>query len=517
MHKYWGKKPSNDLNELIEKYSNQGDILLDPFSGYGVFCCEAYIMQRNVISNDLNPIAHYLNCQLLEKNIDLNKLQTEWAKIKNDFQPYIKSWYGFKINNIDIELITILRNKADKPIKAKFKIAGRRNLEELVFAEDEIENYLMLEDSREINDWYPKVKLILNSRISAKPQMKVENLFTKRTLACHARLFSLIKQYSSGNELDLFKVAFTANLANCSKLVPPIKSRGDISQGAWMTGFYIGETYIENNVLHYYENRLKKVINGKEDYFNQFDMLQTLKDVGAISDFDEFNNKTFGYMNLMNDAKHLELKNDSIDYVFTDPPYGEAVPYFEQSVIWNSWLEFNPNYESEIVISDSKERNKNQEIYENEINNAFSEIARVLKANKYFSLTYHSLSGAEWKAITNACIRNGFELHDFKWLVQKSFTPRQLNNEKSIKGDVLITLKKSVKPLNPKYIDDKLLEREIIELIRNNLKCTSLDTNNIFLLVMKMLFSKHTLVTSLDMLQMLKNNFEFINDKWRIK
>ena len=61
-------------------------------------------------------------------------------------------------------------------------------------------------------------------------------------------------------------IAFTANLANCSKLVPPIKSRGTLSQGAWMTGFYSGETYIENNVLHYYENRIKKAIKGKEDY-----------------------------------------------------------------------------------------------------------------------------------------------------------------------------------------------------------------------------------------------------------
>ena len=66
-----GKKPSNDLKELIERYSNKGDTVLDPFSGYGVFCSEAYILNRNVISNNLNPIANYINIQLLEKNVDL--------------------------------------------------------------------------------------------------------------------------------------------------------------------------------------------------------------------------------------------------------------------------------------------------------------------------------------------------------------------------------------------------------------------------------------------------------------
>lgn len=47
-----------------------------------------------------------------------------------------------------------------------------------------------------------------------------------------------------------------------------------------------------------------------------------------------------------------------MDYVFTDPPYGDSVPYFEQSIIWNSWLGFTPDYQQEIVISDSKQRQK---------------------------------------------------------------------------------------------------------------------------------------------------------------
>ena len=84
MHKYWGKKPSNDLKELIEEFSNEGDTVLDPFSGYGVFCCEALILNRNVIANDLNPIANFLNKQLLNKEIDLDLVQKQWKKIKKE-------------------------------------------------------------------------------------------------------------------------------------------------------------------------------------------------------------------------------------------------------------------------------------------------------------------------------------------------------------------------------------------------------------------------------------------------
>ena len=99
MHKYWGKKPSSDLNELIEKYSKVGDTVLDPFSGYGVFCCEAYLLNRNVISNDLNPIANFINNQLLSKDYDLKKLIEEWSLIKEEFTPYINSWYKLELGN----------------------------------------------------------------------------------------------------------------------------------------------------------------------------------------------------------------------------------------------------------------------------------------------------------------------------------------------------------------------------------------------------------------------------------
>lgn len=507
MHKYWGKKPSNDLKGLIEKYSSEGDTVLDPFSGYGVFCSEAYILNRNAISNDLNPIANFINIQLLERNIDLEKLKKQWKLIKSEFEPYNFEWYKWSYNEQPVELITVLRNKEDIPIKCKFKILGSTKSQEIDISAIESQEYLKFEKNQEIVDWFPITKLIRNSRISAKEGMNVSDLFTKRTLACHARLLTLIEKHSSGKEKDLFKVAFTANLANCSKLLPPIKSRGAMAPGAWMTGFYIGETYLENNVLHYFENRFSKIIKGKEDYLNQF------------GDKGEFNFNAINYSNnyqtLQNDAKNLSIENESIDYIFTDPPYGDAVPYFEQSVIWNSWLKLEPDYKNEIVISDSKERGKDCNKFEEEINLAFSEIRRVLKTNKYFSLTYHSLSGKEWKAITNACIKNGFELVDYEWLVQKSFTPRQINRLTSIKGDVLVTFQKAANIETVTYKSDIEITQIFIEQIEKWLDNSGLDTNEIFLKTMKKVFSEKILIGDVDLLKILIENFTFSeNQQW---
>ncbi len=503
MHKYWGKKPSSDLKELIENFSTEGDTILDPFSGYGVFCCEAYLLNRNVISNDLNPIANFINRQLLTKDIDLKKLEKEWKGIKKEFTPFVNSWFGIEVENEQIQLINVLRDNQDIPIKGRYKGRGDKKSKEITFSQKQIDFFLEYEKNQLIDDWFPKQELIENSRISAKKGMSVADLFTKRTLACHARLLTLIERISTGNEREFMKLAFTANLANCSKLVPPINSRGDMSQGAWMTGFYIGETYLENNVLQYFENRFDKIVKGKKDYLSFF-----------TNDIFRNNSPEYHYLVTGYDAKNLNIESESIDYVFTDPPYGDAVPYFEQSIIWNSWLKLSPNYKNEIVISDSKLRTKNIFNFENEINEAFSEIRRVLKEDGHFSLTYHSLSGLEWKAITNACIKNGFEMVDFKWLVQKSFTPRQINRSKSIKGDVLVTFKKAPS-ITSILMEESEIEGLFVKQIEDWLSREPLDTNEIFMRIMKMIFTRNIIIGNIDLLDILVKHFGFNDtDKW---
>ncbi len=515
IHKYWGKKPSSNLNLLIEKYSNIGDILLDPFAGYGVFCTEAYILQRNVILNDLNPIANYIEEQLLEKDIDLIKFQNEFDCIKEKMIEFSSNWYRIKINNQESTIVSTLRDKENQIIQCKYKVASSKKLFEYSFTQEEQQAFKVFEDKYTITDWYPLDKLIQNSRISAKKDMLVSDLFTKRALANHAKLLSLIYSLSSGNELKLLLVAFTSNLANCSKLVPPITSRGQMSQGAWMTGFYIAKEYIENNVLHYFENRVKKAIKGKKDYLDSFNSLFiSNQDIQQVESIHKFTHQTFGYYLLNEDTKNLSLADESIDYIFTDPPYGDSVPYFEQSIIWNSWLKKTPKYDNEIVISDSKKRTKNIENYSEDIESAIFEIFRVLKKEKFFSITFHSLSGLEWRAISNACLKAGFEVENFEWLVQKTFTPRQLNRAKSVKGDVLITFKKPLKIVKVIEIEEVKFCKIILEKINILIKEDKNTTNVIFMELIELIFNKRVLIPKINIFDLLSTNYNFIDDKW---
>jgi adenine-specific DNA methylase len=498
MHKYWGKKPASGISPLVDRYTNPGDTIIDPFSGYGVFCCEAYLKNRNVIVNDLNPIANFIAKNLFSKEVNISDVKKIWGKIKNELSSFVTEWYKITIDGIAYNPISVLRNKDGMPLQFTFKDGRKTTVKDI--PEGIAKEFCEYERTYKIEDWYPSVTLIENSRISARPNMKVEDLFTKRTLACHAKLLSLIEKYAIGANKDLFLIAFTANLANCSKLVPPIKTRGTLAQGAWMTGFYIGETYIENNVLHYYENRIKKAIKGKENFL---DML-----LGDL--MTERIHSTYKITNY--DAKNLLIPDNSVDYVFTDPPYGDSVPYFEQSVIWNSWLKLSPNYKEEIVISDSNQRHKDITSFENDINAAFSEIRRILKDNKHFSLTFHSLSGLEWKAVSNACVFNNFNVVNYEWLEQKTYPPRQLNRIKSIKGDVLVTFRKNPAPVHLQICDEQQFTNIVKEFIARTIQNGTTDTNGIMMAIMEWILRNMIIVGDVDVFDVLNTNFHIGED-----
>jgi DNA modification methylase len=45
---------------------------------------------------------------------------------------------------------------------------------------------------------------------------------------------------------------------------------------------------------------------------------------------------------LAHDAATLDqvIKPGSVDYIFTDPPYGAFISYLDLSILWNHWLGF---------------------------------------------------------------------------------------------------------------------------------------------------------------------------------
>jgi DNA modification methylase len=513
IHKYWGKKPSKDLIELINKYSNMGDVVLDPFAGYGVFVCESYLNGRNAIGNDLNPASTFIQRQILNSNINLSEFKNEIDKILIDLEELSNYWYGEECPqcNSTATVVSTLRSKDNNPFRYKIKCHCSKKAIECEMPKISI-NKILKKEKECLLPKHPSSKLIQNSRISAIDGMKTDDLFTIRALKCHSILMEKINCIDNIDVKNLAKLTFTSNLANCSRLVPPIKSRGQMSPGAWMTGFYIGENYIENNVFHYFRNRVKKAIAGKADFLHNKKKFETLQDKKELKEFKDIDKKKYGYLITQQDTKSLSFPDNSIDYIFTDPPYGDSVPYFEQSILWNTWLGNQVDYKNEVVISDSKKRDKNLKNFNKDISLCLLEIYRVLKTEKFFSLTFHSVSGREWHALTSACLLAGFSIHNIKWLTQKTFSPRQLNRIKSVKGDLLITFKKETSKPKITMLNKAETKNVLIKIVTKEIKKSNKDTNYLLIELLKYFFKNHIVFDDVNFIKIISDNFK-INDK----
>src|SRR5271169_3772422 len=60
VHPYFTRRPANVVRAYIERYSREGDVVLDPFGGTGVTAIEAFLLGRKAIQNDLNPFASFI-------------------------------------------------------------------------------------------------------------------------------------------------------------------------------------------------------------------------------------------------------------------------------------------------------------------------------------------------------------------------------------------------------------------------------------------------------------------------
>ena len=82
MHKYWGKKPFNEISKFIEKYSNPGDSVMDCFCGSGVTLIEAVKANRKAVGVDLNPIAIKL-AQASLTPVDIDTINKKFKSIQS--------------------------------------------------------------------------------------------------------------------------------------------------------------------------------------------------------------------------------------------------------------------------------------------------------------------------------------------------------------------------------------------------------------------------------------------------
>ena len=159
MHKYWGKKPFNEISKFIEKYSEPNETVMDCFCGSGVTLIEAVKAGRKAVGVDLNPIAIKLaHASLTAVNIDeINKI---FENIKTTLQETINSMYEMEFEG-ENTMVTHTIWKNGEPIEVWYRTDKEKKK---IRAGNSTDIKMCNEPAIEAK-WYPKSIMFENSRI----------------------------------------------------------------------------------------------------------------------------------------------------------------------------------------------------------------------------------------------------------------------------------------------------------------------------------------------------------------
>lgn len=454
MHKYWGKKPFNEISRFIEKYTVQNDVVMDSFCGSGVSLIEALKANRKCIGVDLNPIAIKL-AKASMTVIDIDDMEKTFNRIRVNLQDKINSLYEINEEG-EKALVTHTIWKGEKPIEVWYSTEEKKKNVRIGKPIDEE----MANNPKIAPKWYPSTVLFENSRINVGKNQSVSDLFTRRALVGLSLILDEISQIRDENIRNVFELTFTGTLSQASNLVFVIRGRKKNEKGepktevgSWVIGYWVPEEHFEINVWNCFENRYKRIKKGELEINDLFSQKEP--------DYYSKNVKLFN-----TSATKLPIETDSVDYVFIDPPHSNRILYMEQSLMWNAWLKLDSkiDWDDEIIVSESKQRKeKNAQNYNQLLSKAFSEIQRVLKHGKYFSMAFNCLDDDTWINTLNLFIEYGFELSEIVPLEYSATSVIQDNRKNALKTDFVLTFSnsenQSMNKISFENDDEKLEER----------------------------------------------------------
>lgn len=432
MHKYWGKKPFNEISKFIEEYTVPGEVVLDSFCGSGVTLIEALKANRKCVGVDLNPLAVKL-AKVSMTAVDIDEVNRQFKNITKKLKSTINSLYELEYDG-EPTLVTHTIWKNGTPIEVWY---STNQSKKKIRKGTDVDMAMSQHPSVEAK-WYPTSPMFENSRINVGHNQTVADLFTPRALVGLSLIYDEIKDIEDSNIRDVFELTLTGTLSQASNLVFVIRRRKKnegtppkAEVGSWVIGYWVPEEHFEINVWNCFENRFKRIIKG-ENEINEL-----------------FSNRENGYyennVRLINgSATQLQLANDSVDYVFIDPPHANRILYLEQSLMWNAWLKLDHdiNWDDEVIVSEAKNRKgKNARNFNRLLDESFSEISRVLRPGKYFSMAFNCLDDNTWIDTLNLFITHGFEISDIVPLEYSATSVIQDNRKNALKTDFVLTFK----------------------------------------------------------------------------
>lgn len=251
----------------------------------------------------------------------------------------------------------------------------------------------------------PRQQTVPNLSIDAGREMYRRSALGKHDLSETKRFFSprnaiaLLELWQAIGRVDdqrlqrKLRFAFTAILPRASRRYQwgPLRPLNAQNQT-----YYIAPVYFEWNVFELFGRKVEAAIRSDEEIFRSAPLFAS--DISGRVRYS------------IASADHLShLPDSSVDYVFTDPPFGSNIFYSDMNLFQEAWLGTTTAHDREAVIhTTGKSKNGAADRYEALLRGAFKEAFRVLKPGAHMSVVFGNSNGAIWSLVQRALRDAGF-------------------------------------------------------------------------------------------------------------
>lgn len=163
-----------------------------------------------------------------------------------------------------------------------------------------------------------------------------------------------------------------------------------------------------------------------------------------------------------------QIPDASIDFIFTDPPFGGSINYSEQNILYEWWLGIKTNNQAE-AITNSVQKKKIQE-YTHLMTLVFSEYTRVLKPGRYIVVEFHNSSNTVWHAIQHALEKSGLIVANVALLDKIQTTLHQDHKAAAVNKDLVITAYRPIESLIRSCVLNSQNSQSVWDFVKEHLK-----------------------------------------------
>ena len=491
-HTYHTKVPHKAIMKYINHYTDEGDIVFDGFCGTGMTGIAAQMLKRKVVLSDLSPIATFIahnynskvDPMLFEKEARriLSEVEEEcgWmyetlhtdGKTKGRINhtvwsdvfvcPFCGSEIIFYDVAIDkksgsvldefhcsgckaavrktdctravVEIYDDALNQANNQAK-QVPVLINYSVENKTYEKQPDDNDICLIkkiDKSAIPCWFPTDRMPEGDEARRNDRMgitHVHHFYTRRTLYVLAVVWDKLLHYEKGSLKNRLLFLFTGSIQGLSKLQRYRHNSGFPNMILSGT-LYIGSMVKDYCAIDWITGKLANIIKFNKHQL-QIELFESIIETKSMTSKDFVDN--------------------SIDYIFTDPPFGDNLMYSELNFIWEAWLRVKTNNKSEAIVN--KTQNKGLSEYHTLMYESFMEYYRVLKPNRWITVEFHNSKSSVWNAIQDGLTKAGFVIANVAVLDKKQGSFKQITSAGTVKNDLVISAYKPKGSFQIKFLE----------------------------------------------------------------